>query len=155
MTWRSVPWTGNSMMNNFAGHIMVIVQYLGAHLLVNCMFNAHLPHHLLVLLQLLAPAALKTWGPELANSCIMYHCVNLAVVNIINDTSSKDPTLMVLVRQFVLLAMKYNILFRALHIPGSSNIISDLLSRFHICHPFKLSYNWALSHRQCYSTYIR
>ena len=38
--------------------------------------------------------------------------------------------MMVLVRRFVLAAMKFNILFKAIHIPTHLNISCDALSRF-------------------------
>jgi len=42
-------------------------------------------------------AAIKLWGHKFSNSCLLLHCDNKAVVDIINNTSSKDPTLMILV----------------------------------------------------------
>lgn len=39
---------------------------------------------------------------------------------------------MVLVRRLVLACMKHNILLRALHIPGTHNVLPDLLSRLQV-----------------------
>ena len=36
---------------------------------------------------------------------------------------------MFLIRRFVLICMKYNILAKAVHVPGNLNVQSDLLSR--------------------------
>lgn len=55
---------------------------------------------------------------------------NLAVVQIINKQSSKEKTLMKLVRRLVLATLNWNIHFRAKHIPGKHNITADRLSRF-------------------------
>jgi hypothetical protein len=56
----------------------------------------------------------------------------MAVVFIINRQTSKDPALMKLVRRLVLRALRFNILFRAHHIPGVDNIAADHLSRLQI-----------------------
>lgn len=76
--------------------------------------------------------AFEIWGTHFSNKCIMLHSDNYAVVHIINNQTSKDTTIMSLVRKFVLLCMRYNILTKAVHIPGSKNILPDLLSRFQI-----------------------
>jgi hypothetical protein len=57
------------------------------------------------------------------------HYDNIAVVYIINKQTSKDPTIMILVRRLVLPILKFNILFKASHIAGIKNIAADQLSR--------------------------
>ena len=74
--------------------------------------------------------ALEIWGPILANKKILFFSDNMAVVEIINKQSSKDKTLMRLIRRLVLCALQYNIVFRAKHIAGKLNVIADKLSRF-------------------------
>ena len=54
----------------------------------------------------------------------------MAVVHIINKHTSKNATLMKMMRRFMLNVLKYNILFEAIHIPGVLNIAADQLSRF-------------------------
>lgn len=76
--------------------------------------------------------AFEIWGPLMCNSCITLHSDNYAVVYILNKQSSKDPSIMSLVRRFVLCCMKHNILIKAIHIPGKENILPDLLSRFQV-----------------------
>lgn len=56
----------------------------------------------------------------------------MAVVHILNKQTSKNPTIMVLVRRLVLACMRYNILLQATHIPGTYNVLPDLLSRLQI-----------------------
>ena len=73
--------------------------------------------------------ALHIWGPSLANRCININCDNQAVVCIINSCTSKDKFIMILVRKLVYICMHYNILIRAKHISGVSNVIPDLISR--------------------------
>jgi len=73
--------------------------------------------------------AIEIWGKHMQNSKILFLSDNMAVVDIINKQSCKDKTLMKLVRRLVLASLHFNIIFRAKHIPGKSNIIADLLSR--------------------------
>ncbi len=70
------------------------------------------------------------WGEEMKNMRIMFHTDNETVASIINKKSSPEPDLMILVRHMVLTCLKYNIMFRAKHIPGKENQISDAISRF-------------------------
>ncbi|XP_056009591.1 uncharacterized protein LOC130046335 isoform X1 [Ostrea edulis] len=74
--------------------------------------------------------ALEIWGSCLQNRRILFFSDNISVVYIINKQSSKDKTLMALVRRLVLVCLCKNILFKAKHIPGKCNIIADSLSRF-------------------------
>ena len=73
--------------------------------------------------------AIKLWGDQLSNKCIQINSDNLAVVHIINSSTSKDLTIITLLRQFVLDCMTSNILVRSVHLPGHLNTCSDLLSR--------------------------
>ena len=73
--------------------------------------------------------AIKLWGPQLANKCLQINSDNMAVVYILNTSTSKDPTIMSLLRIFVLDCMNYNIMIRSKHLLGSVNICCDLLSR--------------------------
>ena len=73
--------------------------------------------------------AVELWSPRLAHHSIVFHCDNLAVCQIINSHSSKDSTLMALVRRLVVASMKFNILFHAVHVPGIHNPLADALSR--------------------------
>lgn len=74
--------------------------------------------------------AIQIWGTYLTNHKILSFTDNAAVVDIINQTSSKEKSVMVLVRRLVLASLKHNIHFRAKHIPDKHNKICDLLSRF-------------------------
>ena len=100
--------------------------------------------------------ALYLWGKKLQNAWVIFHSDNMAVVDILNKQSSKEPTIMILVRKFVLLCLQLNINFRLEHIPGAKNIIPDLLSRFQIQearrlaphlqdHPAHIPLKWRLS----------
>ena len=56
----------------------------------------------------------------------------MAVVHVLNNQTSKNPDIMVLVRRFVIACMRQNILIHAEHIPGIYNVLPDLLSRLQI-----------------------
>jgi hypothetical protein len=64
---------------------------------------------------------------------------NAAVVHVINKQSCKEKTLMKLVRRLVLTSLKYNIFFKAKHIPGKRNILADKLSRFQLQDAFRVA----------------
>ena len=76
--------------------------------------------------------ALHVWGPEMADRCIIFLTDNAALVDIINQQTSKHPLVMILIRDLVLTALKHNVLFRARHLPGILNTRADLISRFQI-----------------------
>ncbi|KAK6181910.1 hypothetical protein SNE40_009688 [Patella caerulea] len=73
--------------------------------------------------------ALELYAPTLQNSCVKFYSDNLSVVHILNKQTSKDPIIMRLVRRFMVLILKYNIMFKLFHIPGNLNRAADLLSR--------------------------
>jgi hypothetical protein len=81
--------------------------------------------------------ALDTWCDRLANQCVLFHTDNMALVSIINKQTTKDTGILQLLRRMVLVCLKHNILFQAIHIPGCCNILADLLSRSKFDH-FKL-----------------
>ena len=66
------------------------------------------------------------------NQRILFYTDNAALVDIINKTTSRDPTIMILVRQLVLSCLKFNIFFRAEHVPGVQNTLADAFSRLQV-----------------------
>ena len=76
--------------------------------------------------------AIEIWGPLMPNKCIVFFSDNQAVVEIINRQTSKDRSIMVLLRHFVLCTLKYNILFHAKRFAGCINRESDALSRLQV-----------------------
>ncbi|XP_033736378.1 uncharacterized protein LOC117324568 [Pecten maximus] len=73
--------------------------------------------------------AIEIWHDKLRNKRIQFFSDNMAVVYIINKHTSKNPSLMKLMRRFMVNVLKYNILFQAVHVPGLHNIAADHLSR--------------------------
>ena len=66
------------------------------------------------------------------NQCVSSFTDNAALVDIINQQTSKHSLIMVLVRDLVLTSLRHNIVFRASHVPGVDNTRVDLISRFQI-----------------------
>lgn len=76
--------------------------------------------------------AAKIWGNCLTNQCVIFHTDNSALSFCINKKSSKEPLVMALIRQLVLIDLYNNILSKAEHISGQHNCMSDALSRLQI-----------------------
>ena len=68
----------------------------------------------------------------MANSCVLFFTDNAALVDIINKQTSKHKQVMILIRDLVLSCLKYNILFRASHVPGLQNSRADCISRLQV-----------------------
>ena len=75
--------------------------------------------------------ALELWGKHLQNSKVMFFSDNQAVVEAINKQYCKDKVMMSLVRRMILAVLTFNVVFRAKHIAGKSNVTADQLSRVH------------------------
>ena len=56
-------------------------------------------------------------------------CDNMAVVHVVSALSSKDPTIMHLLRCLCYYLARYNIHIRAKHVPGVLNTVADSISR--------------------------
>ena len=74
--------------------------------------------------------ALALWGPQLAGKRLLFHCDNASVVHIMAKASSHSKTMMVLVRTFMLLAMRHNVHVKIQQIAGLDNEVTDALSCF-------------------------
>ena len=73
--------------------------------------------------------AVAMWGVFWQGNQVRVQCDNMAVVHIIAANSSKDATIMHLLRGLHFVSAYYNINLRAVHIPGSINICPDAISR--------------------------
>ena len=71
----------------------------------------------------------STFADFLQGKSLIMHCDNLALVHILNNQTSKSPSVMTLLRPLVLILLRKKIVFRAVHIPGISNSLADMLSR--------------------------
>lgn len=87
-------------------------------------------------------AAVIKWAPMFKNSRVIMHTDNMALVHILNATTSKDPLIMVLVRKFVVSCMLNNVQVKVEHIPGVKNVLADKLSRQQV-QEFQMLAPWA------------
>ena len=76
--------------------------------------------------------SVNLWGDKIRNRNIEFHTDNMALVSIINSTSSSKENIMALVRILVSTMLRFNFTFRAVHIPGVHNDLADALSRLQI-----------------------
>ncbi|KAK3099253.1 hypothetical protein FSP39_001635 [Pinctada imbricata] len=70
------------------------------------------------------------WGSAWKRKRILFHCDNLATVEIIRKGRSNIPSIMKLMRSLTFQSAKCNFIIHAKHIPGVRNDIADALSRF-------------------------
>ena len=90
-------------------------------------------------------AAVCVWGHHWSNKRIMFHTDNEALVHTINANTTKDVKIMALVRKLVVQSMRFNIQFKAVHVPGCKNILADKLSRLQV-EAFKIAAPHAMEH---------
>ena len=69
------------------------------------------------------------WGPLLQHKSVEFHCDNLGLVAAINKGSSKDETVMHLIRCLWFFTAVFDIRITATHIAGTANDAADMLSR--------------------------
>lgn len=72
------------------------------------------------------------FGHLLVNHNILFHCDNLSVTAIINSQTSKDKTVMAIIRPLILALIKFNISLKSKHVSGATNILPDRISRFQV-----------------------
>ena len=74
----------------------------------------------------------RMWSTKLKGSNLIFMVDNMSVVNILQSQTSNDPEIMNLLRPMVVSSMINDVQFYAFHIPGKSNTIADLMSRFQV-----------------------
>ena len=73
--------------------------------------------------------AVGVWGSRWGTRHVLVHSDNMAVVEILKSRTSRDNTIMHLLRCLHFLCAKHDIRISATHIPGVDNIAADSLSR--------------------------
>ena len=92
--------------------------------------------HITQLEMLNVVVALKVWANIWANKIIKINCDNLAVVEILKSGKTRDPFLATCARNVWLITAMFNIDIIIIHVPGVSNQVADLLSRWTVtCNP--------------------
>ena len=71
--------------------------------------------HVSIVVKELLPIVLvvRLWAPFLANSRILFMCDNMSVVSVINSQTSRDVSVVQLLRELVVACMRHNIQFSA------------------------------------------
>ncbi|XP_041442566.1 uncharacterized protein LOC121401560 isoform X1 [Xenopus laevis] len=93
--------------------------------------------------------ALELWAGDFRDKAIRFISDNMGVVCAVNNLSSDSAPVINLLRQLVLICMRFNISFRAQHIPGVENTLADALSREKWDLFFKLAPNAAKTPHNC------
>ena len=75
--------------------------------------------------------ALRTWGSYWKHHKIKIFCDNLAVVQVVKSSKTKDKFLAACIRNIWLISASNDIEIVIEHIEGKKNVIADLLSRLH------------------------
>ena len=73
--------------------------------------------------------ALRMWGKFWSNSVVTAHCDNIAVVQVVDNSRTRDSFLAACIRNIWLLTAKWDIQLKIIHIPGEENVHADTLSR--------------------------
>ena len=76
--------------------------------------------------------AVGLWCERLANRSVCFQCDNEALALILNKKSSIEKNVMYFLRKLVFLSLRFNILFKAEHIPEKRNVLSDALSSLQV-----------------------
>ena len=82
--------------------------------------------------------ACHLWGHRWSRKHVLFHCDNESVVYIIKSGTSRDETIMYLVRDLFLISAKFKFHIAAAHLPGKTNLIADALSRLNFQEFFRL-----------------
>ena len=70
------------------------------------------------------------WGPQWVSQLVEFLCDNESVVAVLKSGTSRDNSLMVLLRYLTMLAIRHSFSFTASSVPGRDNPVADALSRF-------------------------
>lgn len=86
--------------------------------------------HINALELLTLTVALKLWGSTLIGKRILVFCDNMASVQVLNSGASRDLFSQACLREVCWFAARYQFEVRGKHLPGVSNRLPDLLSRW-------------------------
>ena len=75
--------------------------------------------------------AAKRWGHLWTGSHIQVKSDNMASVAAVNNSTSRSPALLKIIKELFWLSVQFNFRLSAKHIPGKFNLFSDKLSRLH------------------------
>ena len=93
---------------------------------------------------LAAVYAAQYWGPEWANQKVIVFSDNVTTVASINKGTSRNKSIMGLLRYLFWLSAAGNFVIKACHIPGKNNERADAISRLHESSSF-----WSVLNPMC------
>ena len=115
----------------------MLPRYLLEGFFKNKWFQGHFPQELLckdtsMALFELYPIVMACvlWGHNWSRKRILFHCDNLATVEIISKGRSKVKSIMQLIRRLTYHTAKNSFVVHAVHIAGVDNNIADAISRY-------------------------
>ena len=73
--------------------------------------------------------ALATWAPQLQRRKVLFHCDNMAVVQIIRYGVTRNTEMMNLIRTILFICAKYDFECNTVYVPSAKNDIADSISR--------------------------
>lgn len=76
--------------------------------------------------------AIRTWGPELTNTALTFHCDNQAIVEVLNNATTLDLQHFIILHSVMLLALHFNLSLVAIHYVRKLNVLADFLSRHQV-----------------------
>ena len=71
------------------------------------------------------------WASSWKNKTIHVYCDNTAAVAMLNKGTTRDPIMMVYLRQLFWLSATFNFRLKVFHVPGADNVVADHISRLH------------------------
>jgi hypothetical protein len=100
---------------------------------------------------MIATLAVQRWGYRLANRTVILYTDNMCAAAIINKNSCKNKVLLQSLRDMFWVAVKYNFVVKAIHMPGYLQTIPDAISRLQenggLLRVEKLINVWYMCHR--------
>ena len=98
-----------------------------------------LPIHCLEMLAVLV--GVRIWGSQFEGQKIQIFCDNIAVVQVINSSRTRDAFLASCLRELWLEVSTHEFELRAVHLPGEENRVADRLSRWELGTRYKEMFN--------------
>ena len=103
--------------------------------------NQYSESHINIKEVLAAVSAAQIWGPSWSNHKVILFSDNATTVAGINKGTSRNKSIMCLLRYLFWLSACHNFQIKACHIPGKNNISADVISRLHEKEAFSSIYN--------------
>ena len=75
---------------------------------------------------------LHLFADDFRNQKVLLHTDNIALVHILNSYTTRDPLILSILRDIVLLTLRFNILIKSVHVAGCKNDQADYLSRLQV-----------------------